>query len=73
MKKEAWDFLYYFANMTSNHNIYIEQYLGFMGNPDNIHKCWKCPANKGIKEGSSHICGPCGQQNCWVRAHCGML
>ena len=27
--------------------------------------CNVCPQNRGFKEGSGRIAGPCGQQNCW--------
>lgn len=35
---------------------------GYHGN----HGCYYCPENHGYEQGSSRICGPCGQQNCWI-------
>lgn len=46
-----------------------KDYFEFMENPDNSHKCDKCPENSGF-EGQ---CLPCGQQNCWVDCHCNLL
>ena len=48
-----------------SHEEYLRFYRGFMENPDNIHKCHKCPENYGY-DGEL----PCGQQNCWVSIHC---
>ena len=44
------------------------EYGEFMFNPDNELECERCPANHGYDSGYPHY--PCGQQNCWVRAHC---
>ena len=47
----------------------IKDYTKFMYNPENIGNCTECPENRDIEQGGSYICGPCGQQNCWVRVH----
>ena len=47
-----------------------KDYVKFMYNPDNIGNCAECPENRSFVQGSSYICGPCGQQNCWVDVHC---
>lgn len=49
---------------------YIEEYTAFMYNPENIGNCDECPENRDMVQGSGYICGPCGQQNCWVTCHC---
>lgn len=41
------------------------EYCKFMCNPANIHNCDFCPENRDF---SGRY--PCGQQNCWVLAHC---
>ena len=46
-----------------------EEYLKFMYNPKNSHKCDICPENRG-EESSFEYRLPCGQQNCWVDCHC---
>ena len=46
-----------------------KRYVKFMHNPDNIGNCAECPENRGFVQGSGYICGPCGQQNCWVHIH----
>lgn len=47
----------------------VREYSDFMYNPENIYNCAECP-ERGC--GCSNGCGnPCGQQQCWVIAHCG--
>jgi len=43
----------------------MTEYGKFMFNPENICKCECCPENSGF-DGRY----PCGQQRCWVIAHC---
>lgn len=49
-------------------NEYTENYLAFMYNEDNIHNCSECPENRNEDSWGGKL--PCGQQNCWVKAHC---
>jgi len=45
----------------------VQRYREFMFNPDNQHNCSECPE----RGNNSRDCGlPCGQQCCWVTAHC---
>lgn len=46
----------------------IREYIAFMNDPANIHKCHSCPANRNIESFDAYL--PCGQQNCWVVCHC---
>ena len=48
----------------------IKDYCAFMYNPENIGNCAECPENRDFVQGSGYICGPCGQQNCYVDVHC---
>lgn len=43
-------------------------YRNFMYNRQNEHNCEACPENKGMDDGQNRL--PCGQQHCWVTAHC---
>lgn len=49
---------------------YKDAYIAFMYDRQNICRCDVCPANQGISGGCSYVEGPCGQQHCWVKAHC---
>lgn len=43
-----------------------EDYICFMCDPKNSHNCNECPEREsGCGDGL-----PCGQQHCWVDAHC---
>lgn len=46
---------------------YQKEYIEFMHNSENENNCEECPNNN-----PNVVCigKPCGQQNCWVRAHC---
>ena len=45
----------------------VQRYREFMFNPDNQHNCSECPE----RDNNSRDYGlPCGQQHCWVTAHC---
>lgn len=46
----------------------VRNYLAFMYNEDNIHNCSECPENRNEDSWGGKM--PCGQQNCWVKAHC---
>lgn len=46
----------------------IKEYRQFMSDPDNSHRCEKCPANR---EEDDLPGLPCGQQKCWVDCHKG--
>lgn len=54
--------------MEKGKNNEVKNYIDFMCNPDNIHNCEECPANEGFDSWEGKH--PCGQQNCWVIAHC---
>ena len=45
--------------------IKAKQYREFMCDPENEYNCNDCP-----ERGISSTGLPCGQQNCWVSAHC---
>lgn len=45
-------------------------YCAFMYDPANVGCCAVCPENNGQDGGCSFVAGPCGQQHCWVSAHC---
>ena len=49
----------------------VRKYKEFMFNKENVGNCKECPENKGMSTWDGRK--PCGQQNCWVKAHCGML
>ena len=40
----------------------------FLLNPENIGCCNECPENKGFSDWQRRK--PCGQQICWIEAHC---
>ena len=44
----------------------------FMYNRDNMYNCKNCPYGDDGYSGPG-IVGPCGQQHCWVWAHCRRL
>ncbi|MBR4590204.1 MAG: hypothetical protein IKO36_06005 [Bacteroidaceae bacterium] len=44
------------------------EYIDFMYNPKNSHRCGDCPENRGFSSWGGNL--PCGQQNCWVDCHC---
>lgn len=46
----------------------FEEYVCFMYNPGNSHKCEECPENHGCSSWQGNL--PCGQQHCWVDCHC---
>lgn len=59
--------------MTNEEQVaYRDAYIEFMYNPKNAGRCDDCPENMGFDplNSAGYICGPCGQQNCWVDAHC---
>jgi len=45
----------------------------FVVNPHNIGNCGECPHNNGSssERGGAYICGPCGQQVCFIEQNCG--
>ena len=45
-----------------------KNYVDFMCNIENAHKCDRCPENHNFNSYNSE--NPCGQQNCWVVIHC---
>ena len=45
----------------------LVEYSEFMCNPDNEYNCNECPERC---SGNSDYGLPCGQQQCWVIAHC---
>ena len=47
---------------------YRRAYCNFMYDINNKEKCKECPENIGLKD---YL--PCGQQHCWVSAHCNQL
>ena len=51
--------------MTTNE---VKEYLKFMTNKDNSHKCKNCPENMEFDGWEGKL--PCGQQHCWVDCHC---
>jgi len=55
---------YEFTNPTDQE---LSDYSGFMCNPDNEYNCNKCPERC---SGTNDYGLPCGQQQCWVTAHC---
>lgn len=50
---------------------FVARYVGFMYNEANVCKCEDCPENIGCDSWQGRL--PCGQQNCWVSAHCDAL
>lgn len=44
---------------------YRRAYCDFMFDINNKCKCKECPENSGFEDPL-----PCGQQHCWVSAHC---
>lgn len=46
----------------------VGSYVDFMTNVDNVRNCKDCPENFGFSDWQGTL--PCGQQNCWVTAHC---
>ena len=44
-----------------------KEYLEFMYNRENAHKCDKCPERGPWGNGTNN---PCGQPQCWVTLHC---
>lgn len=44
-----------------------KEYMEFMYNRDNAHKCDKCPEKGPWGNGTNN---PCGQPQCWVTVHC---
>lgn len=48
----------------------MTDYGKFMFNPENAHRCSECPENWGCVTKDFDGRYPCGQQNCWVIAHC---
>jgi len=44
-----------------------KEYIKFMCNPSNEHRCENCPENRGWFPQAEL---PCGQQTCWVTCHC---
>lgn len=46
----------------------FEEYVDFMYNPGNSHRCEECPENHGCSSWQGNF--PCGQQHCWVDCHC---
>ena len=57
--------------MDNNNEKEVKAYLKFMYNEKNAYNCENCPENHGFDswEGKK----PCGQQRCWVDAHCGNI
>ena len=45
-----------------------KNYVDFMCNIENAHKCDRCPENHNFNSYNAE--NPCGQQNCWVVVHC---
>ena len=56
------------AKMANNKD---RDYVAFMYNRENVHNCGSCPENTGSDGWQCPL--PCGQQNCWVEAHCDSL
>ena len=52
-------------------NEMIREYKRFMYDEKNILNCDHCPENTGSDGWQCPL--PCGQQNCWVEAHCDSL
>ncbi len=48
-----------------------KEYVEFMYNESNEYNCSECPENREY-DGFQHRL-PCGQQHCWVTAHCRKL
>ena len=44
-----------------------EEYMNFMTNPDNSHKCEGCSENINADNWQGRL--PCGQWRCWVDCH----
>ena len=44
------------------------EYIRFMSEPSNVHKCGGCPENRGFDDWQDML--PCGQWRCWVALHC---
>ena len=47
---------------------YKAYYKAWMYTPENEGNCAECPENRGFGDWGGNR--PCGQQNCWVTAHC---
>lgn len=45
-----------------------KEWIDFMFNEENSHKCESCPANEGHSSWPGFRL-PCGQFNCWVDVH----
>lgn len=45
-----------------------KEYLKFMNDPENSHRCDECPENNGCSNWQNKL--PCGQWKCWVDLHC---
>lgn len=56
--------------MDNNNEKEVRKYLDFMYNEKNYMNCKECPENIHDNRNSSGFVQPCGQQHCWVAAHC---
>lgn len=50
-----------------------DEYIKWMCNPANSHQCDGYPNNREVENYSPDYKLPCGQQNCWVDCHCGVV
>lgn len=70
MKKYSYD--WWMEQEKGDYEKYRKTYSDWMCDPDNLGNCESCPEQTSRSlccQGRQH----CGQQNCWVAAHCGML
>lgn len=67
MKWEEWKELEEAADGLDVDGRYQIAYVEFMYNPENEYNCEECPHNN---PNVVYRRVPCGQQNCWVWAHC---
>lgn len=65
MSPEQWEKLW-----NEDPERYKDAYCAFMYDRQNICRCDICPENEGRDGGCGYVDGSCGQQNCWVKAHC---
>lgn len=72
MTQEQWKILgdYDGTKKSPASEAYRKAYCDFMYNENNVGNCEECPHGS---ETWNQYGRPCGQQHCWVAAHCGLI